>query len=143
MDPMTITSAIISASKFLPKTAINDGVEALADLGKNALKQGYNALKATLQEKVGEESDLMDALTRLEKKPDSEARKAAVQEEVEIAKINDDPEILQLAQDLLEKIKEQPGGEQVINQTQTNTVSNIGSIGGNFEFKPVQEGNKS
>jgi hypothetical protein len=47
-----------------------------------------------------------------------------------------------LAQELLDKIKEQPGGQEIINQTQTNTVSNV-TIGGNFEFKPVQEGKKS
>jgi hypothetical protein len=47
-----------------------------------------------------------------------------------------------LAQDLLDKIKQQPGGQEIINQTQTNTVSGV-NVGGNFEFKPVQEGKKS
>ena len=126
MDPI-ITTAIVAA---------------LANLSKDAIKDGYVALKTALKKKFGETSDIVDALDKLEKKPDSEARKATVQEEVEIAKVNDDPEILQLAQELLDKIKEQPGGQEIINQTQTNTVSGV-TVGGNFEFKPVQEGKNS
>ena len=124
MDP--ITTAIIAA---------------LANLSKDAIKDGYGALKAALKKKFGSESDLVDAVEGLEKKPDSEARKAMLQEEVEIAKVNDDPDIIQLAQDLLDKIKEQPGGQQIINQTQTTTTKVRGvNVGGNFEIKPVQEG---
>lgn len=126
MDPI-ITTAIVAA---------------LANLSKDAIKDSYVALKAALKKKFGETSDVVDAVDKLEKKPDSEARKATVQEEVEIAKVNEDPEILKLAQDLLDKIKEQPGGQEIINQTQTNTVSGV-TVGGNFEFKPVQEGKKS
>ena len=126
MDPI-ITTAIVAA---------------LANLSKDAIKDSYVALKAALKKKFGETSDVVDAVDKLEKKPASEARKATVQEEVEIAKVNDDPEILKLAQELLDKIKEQPGGQEIINQTQTNTVSGV-NVGGNFEFKPVQEGKKS
>jgi len=53
-----------------------------------------------------------------------------------------DQEIIKVAQDLLDQVKEQPGGQEIINQTQTNTVSGV-TVGGNFEFKPVQEGKKS
>lgn len=126
MDPI-ITTAIVAA---------------LTNLSKDVIKDSYDALKAGLKKKFGEESDLVDAVDKLEKKPDSEARKATVQEEVEIAQVNDDPEILKLAQNLLDKIKEQPGGQEIINQTQTNTVSDV-NVGGNFEFKPVQKGKKS
>ena len=69
MDP--ITTAIIAA---------------LANLSKDAIKDGYNALKNTLKKKFGSESDLVDAVDKLEKKPDSEGRKAILQEEFEIAK---------------------------------------------------------
>lgn len=117
-------------------------VAAVNTLGKGVIEDGYNALKNALKKKIGEKSDLINAVDGLEKKPDSEGRKATLQEEVEIAKVNDDPEILQFAQDLLDKIKEQPGGQEIINQTQTNTVSGV-NVGGNFEFKPVQEGKKS
>ena len=114
-------------------------VAALANLSKDAIKDSYNALKSALKKKFGSESDLVDAVEKLEKKPDSEGRKAMLQEEIEAAKVNEQSEILQLAQNLLDKIKEQPGGQQIINQTQTNKVSGV-TVGGNFEFKPVQEG---
>ncbi len=124
MDP--ITTAIVAA---------------LANLSKDAVKDCYGCLKGTLKKKFGETSDLAEAVDKLEKKPDSEARKGMLQEEIETAKVNDDPELLSLAQELIEKIKEQPGGQQIINQTQTNTVSDVNiEGGGNFEFKPVQKG---
>ena len=123
MDPI-ITTAIVAA---------------LADLSKDAIKDGYNALKAALKQKFGDKSDLVDAVDKLEKKPDSEGRKAMLQEEIDAAKVSDNPDIIRLAQDLLDKIKEQPGGQQIINQTQTNIVRGV-NVGGNFEFKPVQEG---
>ncbi len=104
MDP--ITTAIVTALA--------------TNLGKDVIKDGYEALKAALKRQNGSESDLVDAVDKLEKKPDSEARKATVQEEIEAAKVNDDPEILQLAQDLLDKIKEQPGGQEIIQQTISN-----------------------
>jgi len=108
---------------------------------KDVITDSYQALKAVLKKKFGDQSDVVDAVEKLEKKPDSEARKATVQEEIENAKVNDDPEIVKLAQELLNKLKEQPGGQEIINQTQTNTVSGV-NVGGNFEFKPVQEGKK-
>ena len=123
MEPI-ITTAIISG---------------IASIGKVVIKGGYTALKNHLIEKLGAESDLIDAVERYEKKPDSEARKAAIQEEVELSCVENHPDMVKLAQDLIEQIKQQPGGQDIINQSQTNTVSNV-NVGGNFEFKPTQEG---
>ena len=122
---MDVTTAIIAALA----TALSN----------NAIKDIYNALKSALEKKFGSESDVVNAVEELEKKPDSEARKAVLQEEVENAKANDDAEIRQLAQDLLNKLKDEPGGQQTINQTQTNTA-NGNTVTGDFSFSPVQEG---
>lgn len=124
MDP--ITTAIVAA---------------IAAVSSSAIKDGYSALKGLLKKKFGENSDLVEAVNKLEAKPQSEARKATVQEEVGTAKASDDPEIVRLAQDLLDKIKEQPGGQQIINQIQTNTASG-NTVSGDFNFSPVQEGIK-
>lgn len=78
------------------------------------LKTGYEALKTALKKKFGEKSDLVEAVNKLEEKPASEGRKATVKEEVEAAKANDEPEIVRLAHDLLNNLKEQPSGQQVI-----------------------------
>ena len=101
----TITTAILAA---------------IAATSGSAIKDSYSALKALFKKKFGEKSDLVEAVNKLEAKPESEARKAIVQEEVDTAKANDDPEIVQLAQSLLEKLKENPEGQQIINQTISN-----------------------
>ncbi|MGI0485231.1 hypothetical protein ACN4EK_07320 [Pantanalinema rosaneae CENA516] len=121
MDP--ITTAIV--------TAISTG------LAKDIIKDSYEALKALLKRKFSAESDLIDAIEKLEKKPDSEARKATLQEELAIAKVNDDLEVVKLAQALLTQLNEQVGDQAGIHQTQTNSITGV-TVGGNFEFKPVQ-----
>jgi hypothetical protein len=122
MDPI-ITTAIVAA---------------LANLSKDVIKDSYNALKAGLKTKLGEQSDLVVAVTKLEMKPDSEARKAMVQEEVESAKVYDDPDILRLVQELLDHLNEQPERQKLNNQTMITHMSGV-NVGGNLEFNPVME----
>lgn len=83
----------------------------------DAITAAYKSLKNALTKKHGQDSDLVDAVNKLEKTPDRDDRKATVQAEVEIAKANDDAELVKLAQDLLNQLKEQPGGMSAINQT--------------------------
>ena len=113
---------------------------AAKDTAGVAVKDAYEGLKNLIKQKFGDKTDLVDAVDKLEKKPDSEARKATVKEEIETAKVAGDAEIRKLAQDLLDKAKGESGSQEIINQTQTNTVSGVTVSGGNFEFKPVQEG---
>jgi len=105
MDP--ITTAIVAAL-----TA--GAVAGVTEVGKKAIAEGYEALKAALKKKFGAESDLVQAVDQLEKKPDSTGRTQTLQEEVAAAKAEQDPELVQAAQALLEQIKAQPGGEQHI-----------------------------
>ena len=114
-------------------------IAALAALSKEAIKDSYNALKSALKKKFGSDSDLVDAVEKLEKKPDSEGRKAMLQEEVETAKVNDDNDIIRLAQDLLDKIKEQPGGQQVITQNISNVKYAATSGSGNANISGINE----
>ncbi len=82
-------------------------VSALANQSKDAVKDLYNGLKGALKNKFGSESDLVEAVDKLEKNPDREDRQATVKTEVEIAKVNDDQDLVKLARDLLEKIQQQ------------------------------------
>ena len=132
LDPVSLILAALAAG----------ATAAAKDTAGVAVKDAYEGLKKLIKQKFGDKTDLVDAVDKLEKKPDSEARKATVKEEIETAKVDGDSEILKLAQDLLDKAKGEPGGQEIINQTQTNTVSGV-TVGGNFEFKPVQEGKKS
>ncbi len=129
MDPITTAIA----------TTIATGV--LTDLSKDAIKGGikdsYKVLIDALKKKPGSERALADAVNELENNPNSEESKAALEKEVICAKVNDDPEVLKFAQDLLNKIKEQPGKQKIISQTQNNTMSGV-NVSGNVEFKPVQ-----
>jgi hypothetical protein len=121
MDPI-ITTAIVAA---------------LANLSKDVIKDSYDALKGALKKKFGNKEDLIDAIDKLEKTPERNDRQVTVQTEIELARVNEDPEILRLAQDLLDKIKEQPGGQGAINQTQNNQANN-NMVQGNFNYSPSQ-----
>ncbi|MFM7575538.1 MAG: hypothetical protein ACKO5Q_01135, partial [Microcystaceae cyanobacterium] len=87
---------------------------AAKDTAGVAVKDAYEGLKNLIKQKFGDKTDLVDAVDKLEKKPDSEARKATVKEEIETAKVAGDDEILKLAQDLLDKAKGEPGSQEII-----------------------------
>jgi hypothetical protein len=91
-------------------------VTALGQLGQTVIADAYHALKAALQQKLGLDSDLVEAVDKLEAKPDSKARQALLQEEVETAQANQDPELVTAAEALLEKLKALPGGQVTITQ---------------------------
>lgn len=101
MDP--ITTAIISA--------IAPGA---AEVGRTAIVDAYDGLKALIRRKSGDKSELVEAVDKLERRPESAGRKETLKEEVERVNAEKGPEILAAAQALLEKIQAQPGGEQHI-----------------------------
>ena len=99
---------------------------ALGSLGVKVINDAYTAFKAALQQKYGLDSDLVETVKKLEEKPDSKARQAMLQEEVETAKVNDDPNFHQLAQDLLDKLNsEQAQVSQVKVEISGGTVQGI------------------
>ncbi len=108
---------------------------ALGNLGVKVINDAYDALKVALQHKFGADSDLVDAVEKLEKKPDSEPRQGVLKEEVESTEADKDAKIVKAAEALLEAVKSQPGGEetvqQIINQTVTgnqNIFSGSGDV---------------
>ena len=104
MDPITFT-AIVAALSAGVATGVGKVVE-------SAVVDAYQGLKATLRRRFGDDSDVVEAVDKLEQKPDSEARKALLQEEVEAAGVDRDPEVRKAAQDLLDRVEAQPNGEQ-------------------------------
>ncbi len=89
---------------------------ALANLSQNVIKDAYVAFKAVLQDKFGVKSELVEAVDKLEEKPDSKTRQAMLQEEVASSKADQDPDLLQVAKSLIEQLKQLPGGKVDINQ---------------------------
>jgi hypothetical protein len=84
---------------------------ALANLSQNVIKDAYVAFKAALQDKFGVKSELVEAVDKLEEKPESKARQAMLEEEVASSKADQDPDLLQVAKALIEQLKELPGGK--------------------------------
>src|SRR5687768_15947718 len=89
---------------------------ALANLSQEVIKDAYSALKAALQSKFGVDSEIVEAVEKLEEKPDSKARQAVLQEEVSSAKADQDPELLQITKTLGAQLKEVTGGKVDIMQ---------------------------
>ena len=116
-------------------------ISALAKLSESVIKDGYEALKATITRKYGKKSDLTLAIENVEKKPDSPGRKETLKEEISVAKVNDDPEILKLAEVIIKNIQEIPGGKNIVSQTVTgnqNIFSGTGNVSINESPKSKQ-----
>lgn len=85
-------------------------------------RDAYEYLKSKLKSKFGEQSEIADAVSRLEHKPNSEARREVLREEAEEAEIDYDSEINTAAKELLDLVNAQPGGTRY---TQTATGHDI------------------
>jgi hypothetical protein len=106
MEPITFT-AILAALSVI-------AAGAGGAVGQNLATDAYEKLKATLRRRFGDDSDVVEAVDKLEQKPDSKGRKQTLQEEVEASGADQDPEVREAAQELLDQVKAQPGGEQHI-----------------------------
>src|SRR5688572_3348388 len=90
-------------SKVDPITAAV--IFAVGKLGERVINDGYNALKAVLSRKWGANSDLMNAVYQVEKRPESLGRRNTLSEEVLATNAHQDAEVLKIAQDLLNIIQ--------------------------------------
>jgi hypothetical protein len=103
MDPITATIL----------AALVAGVAAGAtDVGKKAIVDAYDGLKSIIKAKFGPQNDLSTAITSLEIKRDSEARKTVVHEAVQDTQADQDDDILAAVQKL-EEILTAHGDERV------------------------------
>lgn len=112
MDPLTV--AIIGA--------ISAGaVSGLTEVGKSSITDAYEGLKSLIKKKFGSDSGIVEAVDKLEAKPDSSGWQESLRDEIQKAGADRDSDLVTAAETLLSKIKELPGGEQ-----------NIQSIVGNY-----------
>lgn len=106
-------------------------VAALGTLGGEVIKDGYGKLKSLIVTKYGENKDLVQAVQHLEEKPNSAGRRETLKEELMSVKADKDEELISVAKVLLEHIKSQPGGAQIVEQTVTgdqNIFSGTGDV---------------
>ena len=101
---------------------------ALGNLSSAAVLGAYQAVKTLVLRKFGAESDLADALKKLEKQPDAQWRQDALQGEAEAAGADKDEEIIKAAQALLDAVKAQPGGAEAVRSIVNQQVSGSGHI---------------
>lgn len=114
-------------------------VAGAAKAAGDAAPDAYNGLKALIKRKFAGEPKAEMVLEEHEKDP--ETYDAPLKKKLAEAGADKDEEIIKAAQDLLDKLKDKPGGQQIVNQTQTNTASG-NTVTGDFNFSPVQEGIK-
>lgn len=120
MDPITAAIAAALGSGAL---------KAVGGVAQQAVVDAYNGLKALLHRKFGDHRELHEAVSSLEARPDSEARRAVLGETMSDAKVADDPELVAAAKAVLEKVGAVPGGLQVVQQVfgSTNVAQSAGS----------------
>ena len=84
MDP--VTTAIIAA-------LVAGVVKSAGAVGEKVLVDAYDALKAAIKHKLGDDSKVSKAVNDLEEEPESEGYKAVLKEQVAKAKADQDPEV--------------------------------------------------
>jgi len=85
-------------------------IAALGNLGAKAVGDAYEGVKALVQRKFGADSDLADALKKLEQKPDAQGRQITLKDEAAAAGADKDAEIMKAVEALLAAVKAQAGG---------------------------------
>jgi hypothetical protein len=84
----------------------------VTDAAKKAIVDGYSELKTLIRDKFGSDSNVTDAIERLQAKPDSPGRQQTLAEELEGANACADPKLSAAAKSLLELVKALPPGDQ-------------------------------
>lgn len=116
MEPITFT-AILAAIAATVATGAGQAV------GENVVNDAYPKLKAVLKRKFGDDSDVVESIESLEAKPESRGRKVTLEEELEASGADQDPEVREAAQELLDRLKAQPWGEQHIQNAVGNYIA--------------------
>ncbi|BAY09798.1 hypothetical protein [Calothrix sp. NIES-2098] len=127
MEPISMIIAALGAG----------AIAAAKDTAGTAVKDAYLGLKTLIKKKL--EGDVLGQAMVDAKPEEIKQAEGLLKDKITKSGADQDREIINVAQDLLEKIKEQPEGQQIINQTQTNTMSG-NTVGGNVNFAPVQQG---
>jgi hypothetical protein len=95
MEPVTV---IVSALSLGAAAGLQPTVAA-------AVKDAYAGFKALVLRKFGKTGDAADAIEKVEKKPDSDGRKATLQEELTAAGADRDQEVVDRAAELLKLLE--------------------------------------
>lgn len=104
MEPVTTT--LLSA--FVVGAA-----KGAAKVGEQAVVDAYAALKHIIIKSYEKAADLLESITSLEKKPDSEARRARVAEELQASGAIDDAKLVAAAEAVLDAAARSPSSQTI------------------------------
>jgi hypothetical protein len=107
MTPDIVANAIVAALSA-------GAVAGVSDTAKSGIADAYQGLKSLIKKKFGHDSEVAEAIDKLEAKPDSDGNKKTLAEELEAVNSASDPELVSAAQSLLSLIKALPQGEKHI-----------------------------
>lgn len=119
-------------------TALVAGAVAAAkDTAEKGVKDTYQGLKTLIKRKFANDA-LAQAM--VEAKPeDIKKDEGLLKDKIVEAGVDKDNEITKLAQDLLDKLQEQPGGQQIITQNISNVKYAATSGTGNASISGITE----
>jgi hypothetical protein len=122
MDPVTLIVTALAAG----------AAAAAKDVGGDAVKSAFNGLKNLIAQKFGGRPDVVEAVTKVEQKPESEGRKETLKEELQTAGADKDQELLAEVQKFLKLLEEKgvPTGVSQSIGTATATASGGGTAVG-------------
>ena len=117
-------------------------VAASKDVAEKGVKDAYEGLKAMIKKRFTEQGnpDSSTILDKYEQKP--EKTKALLEDELlesGLDKLEKDDEIIKLAQSILNQVKEQPGGQKIINQNISNVKYAATSGSGSASISGITE----
>ncbi len=96
IDP--VSAAIIAA-------AVAGATGGLTDISKTALVETYSALKAAIQKRFGQQHTLIKAIEAVEANPLSAGQQTVLVEEVKDTKVDQDPKLTALAEQICQLLK--------------------------------------
>lgn len=126
MDP--ITTAIVAAL-----SAGAAGVAAQAsEVGKLVVKDAYEALKAAIRKKFGPDSNVVAAVSELEKEPDFKPNREVLAGRIEQVDAASDDDLLKRVDDLVKALEKSTEGRSALAKHHVNIQdSQVGVVGDN------------
>lgn len=118
--------AIVAAAPYVADGAAEAGKAAAEGAGQAVgavgIHEAFQRLKALVRRKSVRGEEAAKAADELVADPNSDGRRTVLAEKLEASGVEGDPEIRAAAQELLDAVRSQPGGEQRV----TNVMTAVG-----------------
>ncbi|MGF1487709.1 MAG: hypothetical protein ACFBSE_11520 [Prochloraceae cyanobacterium] len=116
---------------------------AIINVAKNPVAKAYKNLKESLIEKFGPQHPFILTLEWFEADPQSQGYKVTLEEQIKKAKLEEDPELINLAKKLLDLLEDRQSGKQNIVQNISNVKYAATSATGNASIGNITENPES